>query len=207
MTGSTLIERGSSRATLPIRNGVFVAVVGPSGAGKDTVIDYARNSFAGSGAIEFVRRVVTRPSDASSEDHDTLTDIDFAEAERAGAFAVSWSAHGLNYGLPVSLDRSIADGHVAVANMSRGAIPLVGARYANVIVAEITASAEILAERLARRGRESRGEVLARLARSAEFGVCAPGAVTIDNSGPPQDAGERFVTLLRRAIAMSDAAA
>ncbi len=207
MTVSALIERELSAATLPIRNGVFVAVVGPSGAGKDTIIDYARSSFADAGAVAFVRRVITRPSDASSEDHDTLTDADFAEAEQAGAFAVSWSAHGLSYGLPISLDRSIAEGHVAVANMSRSAIPLVSARYANVIVAEITASAEILAERLARRGRESRGEVLARLARSAELGLCAPGAVTIDNSGPPEEAGERFVAVLRKAIAMSDLAA
>lgn len=206
MTVSARIERELSNATLPVRNGVFVAVVGPSGAGKDTIIDYARNSFAGTEAVEFVRRVITRPCDASSEDHDTLADIDFAEAERAGAFAVSWSAHGLNYGLPASLDRSIAEGRVAVANLSRGAIALVSARYANVIVAEITASAEILAERLARRGRESRGEVLARLARSAELGFSAPGAVAIDNSGPPAEAGERFVALLRKAVAASEAA-
>lgn len=61
MTVSARIERELSNATLPVRNGVFVAVVGPSGAGKDTIIDYARNSFAGTEAVEFVRRVITRP--------------------------------------------------------------------------------------------------------------------------------------------------
>ncbi|TIT46462.1 MAG: phosphonate metabolism protein/1,5-bisphosphokinase (PRPP-forming) PhnN, partial [Mesorhizobium sp.] len=35
---SALIERELSAETFPIRHGVFVAVVGPSGAGKDTVI-------------------------------------------------------------------------------------------------------------------------------------------------------------------------
>lgn len=206
MMVSALIERELSDAALPIRNGVFVAVVGASGAGKDTIIAYARDSFAGTDGVEFVRRVITRPSDASSEDHDTLSDADFNEAEKHGAFAVSWAAHGLRYGLPLSLDRSMADGRVAVANVSRGAIALVKVRYANVMVAEITAPADILAERLARRGRESRGEVLARLARSAELGVCVSDAFTIDNSGPPEQAGERFVALLRKAIAVSDVA-
>lgn len=206
MMASALIERELASATLPVRNGVFVAVVGPSGAGKDTIIGYARDAFAESQAIEFVRRVITRPADAASEDHDTLADEDFEEAEKAGAFAVSWPAHGLRYGLPISLDQTIADGHVAVANVSRGALPLIKARYANVVVTEITASAEILAQRLAARGRESRGEVLARLARSAELGLSVPGAVQIDNSGLREEAGERFVTLLRKAIAFSDVA-
>jgi ribose 1,5-bisphosphokinase len=206
MMASALIERELSSTALPIGNGVFVAVVGPSGAGKDTVIAYARRSFAGNDAVEFVRRVITRPSDKSSEDHDTLAEADFEAAEKAGAFAGSWSAHGLRYGLPASLDQSIAEGRVAVANISRAAIPLVSARYANVIVAEITASTEILAERLAKRGRESRTEVLARLARSTELGSAVPGAVRIDNSGAREEAGERFVALLRKAIAISDVA-
>ncbi len=123
MMVSALIEREIASAALPVRNGVFVAVVGPSGAGKDTIISYARENFAESQAVEFVRRVITRAADAASEDHDTLAEEEFEEAGKAGAFAVSWSAHGLRYGLPASLDTAIADGHVAVANVSRGALP------------------------------------------------------------------------------------
>jgi ribose 1,5-bisphosphokinase len=207
MMVSALIEREISAAEFPVRHGVFVAIVGPSGAGKDTVIAYARDRFVGNEGVEFVRRVITRPSDAASEDHDTLADAAFEEAEHAGAFAVSWSAHGLRYGLPAHLDETIGSGHVAVANVSRGAIALLQARYANVIVVEITASADILAQRLAARGRESRGEVLARLARSAELGGGVAGAIAIDNSGQREEAGERFVAVLRKAIAVSDVAA
>jgi ribose 1,5-bisphosphokinase len=206
MMVSALIEREISSAAFPVRHGVFVAVVGPSGAGKDTVIAYARDRFAGNDGVEFVRRVITRPSDSASEDHDTLEDAAFEEAVNAGAFAVSWSAHGLRYGLPARLDETIGSGRVAVANVSRGAIALLEARYANVIVVEITASADILAQRLAARGRESRGEVLARLARSAELGGSVPGAIAIDNSGAREEAGERFVAVLRKAIAVSDVA-
>ncbi|AZO57859.1 MAG: phosphonate metabolism protein/1,5-bisphosphokinase (PRPP-forming) PhnN [Mesorhizobium sp.] len=201
---SALIERELSAETFPIRHGVFVAVVGPSGAGKDTVIGYAKALFADETQLEFVRRVITRPSDAASEDHDTLADAAFAEAEADGAFAISWEAHGLRYGLPADVDWSVSNGHVAVANVSRAIIPTLRERYANLAIVEITASPEVLAERLAMRGRESRGEVLARLARSASVTLSGPGVTSIDNSGPREVAGERFAELLRKAMAFSD---
>lgn len=204
MMASALIERELARAAYPVRNGVFVAVVGPSGAGKDTVMAFARDHFAGEESISFVRRVITRPSDAAAEDHDTLADAAFDEAETDGAFALSWEAHGLKYGLPASVDGAIADGRVAIANLSRGALSALKDRYVNVVVVEITARPEILAERLAARGRESRGEVLARLARSAQFDCGVAGAVVIDNSGEKEQAGERFVAVLRKAIALAD---
>jgi ribose 1,5-bisphosphokinase len=204
MMVSALIERELSAETFPIRDGVFVAVVGPSGAGKDTVIGYARARFADETRLEFVRRVITRPSDAASEDHDTLADAAFVEAEADGAFAISWEAHGLRYGIPADVDWSVANGRVAVANVSRAIIPVLRERYANLAIVEITASPDVLAERLAMRGRESRGEVLARLARSATMSLSGPGVTSIDNSGPREAAGERFAEVLRKAMAFSD---
>ncbi|AZO13041.1 phosphonate metabolism protein/1,5-bisphosphokinase (PRPP-forming) PhnN [Mesorhizobium sp. M3A.F.Ca.ET.174.01.1.1] len=200
---SALIERELTEAH-PIRTGVFVAVVGPSGAGKDTVIGYAKSRFAGEPRLHFVRRVITRPSDAASEDHDTLADAAFAEAEADGAFAICWDAHGLRYGLPADVDGAIARGHVAVANVSRAAITALRARYCNLAVVEITAAPEILAQRLAARGRESRGEVLARLARSTSVALAGPDVTSIDNSGAMEIAGERFAEVLRKAMAFSD---
>lgn len=200
---SALIERELASAEFPLRNGVFIAVVGPSGAGKDTIIDYAREKLHDDSGVEFVRRVITRPSDAGSEDHDTLADAAFDEAEKQGAFALSWPAHGLKYGLPASVDGTIADGRVAIANLSRGALAALRQRYANVAVVEITARPDILAERLSARGRESRGEVLARLARIAPVDRSAD-VITIDNSGAREEAGERFLEIVRKAIAHAD---
>lgn len=200
---SALIERELTSAAFPLRGGVFIAVVGPSGAGKDTIIDYAREKLLDDSGVEFVRRVITRPSDAGSEDHDTLADAAFDEAEKQGAFALSWPAHGLKYGLPASVDRTIADGRVAIANLSRGALPALRLRYANIAVVEITARHDILAERLSARGRESRGEVLARLARTAPVDG-GTDVITIDNSGPREEAGERFLEIVRKAIAHAD---
>jgi ribose 1,5-bisphosphokinase len=205
MTASVSIERAISDRDIPVRAGMFIAVVGQSGAGKDTIIGYARERFGLTDRVDFVRRVITRPSDVSSEVHDSLDDPTFDEALTLGAFALHWSAHGLKYGLPASVDTSIAEGRVAVANLSRGAVAALRGRYANITVVEITAKPEILAERLAARGRESRGEVLARLARTAASDL-GPGLVRIDNSGPPEEAGEKFMALIHEAIAQADIA-
>jgi ribose 1,5-bisphosphokinase len=202
MMASALLER--EQGVMPIRNGAFVAVVGPSGAGKDTLIAYARNALADEPQVEFVRRCITRPSDGETEDHDSLSDGEFAEALAEGAFALAWEAHGLSYGLPASIDRAIENGHVAVANVSRGALPALRQRYANVAVVEITADPEILAARLAGRGRESRGEILARLARTISCDTTGPNAVALDNSGPKEIAGDQLVAIIRKAMAFAD---
>ena len=202
MMASALLEREQGNA-LPIRNGAFVAIVGPSGAGKDTLIAHARDALAGEPQVEFVRRVITRPSDGATEDHDTLADAEFLEALAENAFALAWEAHGLRYGLPASVDLAIENGHVAVANVSRGALPALRQRYANVAVVEVTADPEILAARLAGRGRESRGEILNRLARTVACDTTGP-SIALDNSGPKEVAGDRLVAIIRKAMAFTD---
>ncbi len=193
------VARPDPGPAAPISGGAFVAVVGPSGAGKDTLILYARDILSGEPRATFVRRVITRPCDGSTEDHDTLDEPAFARALAAGGFAVSWDAHGLRYGLPASVDRAIAAGSVAVANVSRDAIAGLRARYANVTVVEISLPRELLSARLAARGRESSGEVSARLARTA--GRFEPHAIVVDNSGPRHVAGNRLVSVIRGLLA------
>lgn len=104
---------------MKIGPGVFVPVVGPSGAGKDSLMAYARDKVAGNAAIRFARRVITRPADPRAEAHDTLDETGFLAAEAEGAFALSWRSHGLCYGVPVGVDRIIREGGVVVANLSR----------------------------------------------------------------------------------------
>ncbi len=175
-------------------NGTFVAVVGPSGVGKDSVIAYARDRLP-PGMISIVRRVVTRSADAGSEDHDSLSLQAFETAESEGQFALSWAAHGLRYGLPVSLDAELAEGRVVIANLSRAVIPALMARYRNALVVEITAERDVIAKRLAARGRESADGLSARLNRAVPA-VLPPSTIQIDNSGDLAEAGEQFVQLL-----------
>lgn len=163
--------------------GCFVAVVGPSGAGKDTIMDAARVALAGDTRFHFVRRIITRPQMPGTEDHDSLDEAAFAKSAGEGAFSLHWQAHGLSYGLPKSLEDEIADGTVVIANVSRRVLGDVRRLYPSRSVVVITARPEVLAERLASRGRESREEIVARLAREVSFDDGAGDVVTIDNSG------------------------
>ena len=175
-------------------SGRFVAVVGPSGVGKDSLIDFARARLAHSGRVVFVRRIVTRPANGG-EDHGSLDEGAFIAAEAGGAFALSWFAHGLHYGLPIALDADLAAGKLVVANLSRRMIPALLARYPDAVVVLVTAERDVLARRLAARGRETPAAIQARLDRDIDDRL-PPDAVRIDNSGELQAAGAQFTRLL-----------
>ncbi len=177
--------------------GCFVAVVGPSGAGKDTIMDAARVALAGDTRFHFVRRIITRPQMPGTEDHDSLDEASFATAAGEGAFALYWQAHGLSYGLPKSLEDEIADGTVVIANVSRRVLGDIRRLYKSRSVVVITARPDVLAERLASRGRESREEITARLAREVSFDDDAGDVVTIDNSGDVNASTETFLHHLK----------
>ena len=181
-------------------SGAFVAVVGPSGSGKDSLIEFARQRLADSGDFTFVRRVVTRPADRAAEDHDSLSEAQFEALAQSGGLALHWHAHGLRYGLPRAIDDDIASGRVVVANVSRQVIGEAAARYRRVIVATISANPDIIARRLAARGREDEQAIRQRLARQVDAAHSDVLSWAIDNSGPLPEAGERFVGLLRQAL-------
>jgi ribose 1,5-bisphosphokinase len=178
--------------------GVFVGVLGPSGAGKDTVIALAQAALAGNPDVVFVRRVVTRPSDGS-EDHLTATPEAFQLAEASGAFALSWHAHGHDYGLPVGFERDIRAGRVVVANISRSVAALARARYRDARLVHVTAPAELLAARRAARHRASEaGENGASRAERVNVAVAlGPSDIEIVNDGAREAAGVGLTAFVR----------
>ena len=184
----------------PIGPGVFVAIGGPSGVGKDSVIRYARDRLMGDPRIVFVQRTITRRADAS-EDHLSIDEAGFKRLTDNGAFALTWLAHGLHYGLPIEIDGAIADGRVAVANVSRTVLPALRARYTHVLAIAITADPAIIRSRLTDRGRESSDAISERVQRF----VANEGDdwIELQNSGPIEEAGEGLLRICatRRASA------
>jgi ribose 1,5-bisphosphokinase len=156
----------ASGDTGPIGPGRLVVVVGPSGAGKDTLIAAARARLAADPAFVFPLRLVTRAATAA-EDHLTISDGDFARGVSRGEFAFWWEAHGLKYALPAALDDDLRAGRTVVCNVSRGILSALRLRYAQLVVVLVTAPAEVLAARLAGRGRASDGDLAQRLRREA----------------------------------------
>ena len=179
--------------------GTLFLVVGPSGAGKDTLMDGARAALDGRPDIVFARRTITRPSDAGGEDHDAVADAEFDARHRSGGFMLDWEAHGLKYGIPAAYADELDAGRNVIANVSRGVIGEAIARYSPAVVLEVSASPDILAARLASRGRESGDDIRARLSRDATRIPAEATKVTILNDGTPQEGIDSFVAALDRA--------
>jgi len=190
-----------------IGGGVVVAVVGPSGAGKDSVMNHARERLGDLAKdVSFVRRVITREANRNTEDHDSVDEEKFQRMVAEGAFAAHWFANGLSYGLPVSMDRFVEGGGIVVANVSRAAIVQLRQRYAYVLPVVITAPADVLAERLRKRGREGTEAIAERLKRAEASELAVEGEITIVNDGSLDEASEKFIAALRKARAWSDVA-
>jgi thymidine phosphorylase len=144
--------------------GTLFLIVGPSGVGKDSLIDGLRTRLAAESFL-FARRVITRPADAGGEAHEACSLEQFDARERAGGFLISWRAHGLGYGLPAGLGEALAAGRHVIANGSRGAVVSLAARVSRLVVVEIDAPADLLASRLVQRARESAQDIEQRLVR------------------------------------------
>jgi ribose 1,5-bisphosphokinase len=182
-------------ATGAIGPGRLVLVVGPSGAGKDTLLRLAQAACIDDHAIVFPRRVVTRASSAD-EDNIAVSPDEFARARDHGDFAVHWDAHGHSYALPLEINDDIRAGRAVVANISRTVIAALRRTYADVVVVAITAPPDVLAQRLAARARHTDGNIADRLARSVDD-ASANADVTILNAGSADYHSRQLVRVIR----------
>ncbi|MEM7178754.1 MAG: phosphonate metabolism protein/1,5-bisphosphokinase (PRPP-forming) PhnN [Pseudomonadota bacterium] len=173
--------------------GQLIAVVGPSGAGKDTLIEGAR---AARPDLKLVRRVITRPESAGGEDFEGISAADFQRRLERGDFAIHWAAHGLFYGIPAQIDDWLAEGATVLFNGSRAALGVARERYPGMGVLLVTAPVGVLAQRLATRGRETAADIAARLARKTD--PVPKDAVCVTNDATPAVGTARFLAALSR---------
>jgi ribose 1,5-bisphosphokinase len=177
--------------------GRLVLVVGPSGVGKDTLIDGARAALSGRPDVVFARREITRPADAGGEDHSHVDAADFRARRDEGGYLLAWEAHGFGYGLPAQLAVELAAGRTVVANVSRTVMEDARARFSRVRVVSISASAATLARGLAARGREDAAGIKDRLARADLYVTQADDVVEIRNDGSPEEGVAALVAAIQ----------
>jgi ribose 1,5-bisphosphokinase len=183
------------RETAAIGPGRLILVVGPSGAGKDTLLGLAKGACAEDHDIVFPRRIVTREA-SSAEDNVAVTPDEFRRGSDHGDFAAHWEAHGLSYALSVEINDDIRAGRTVVVNVSRTVIGVLRHAYANVVVVAITAPPDVLAQRLAARARHSDGSIAERLSRSVDD-TAVQADVTIVNAGSADYHSRQLVRVIR----------
>lgn len=165
------------------KRGTLFLVVGPSGAGKDSLINGAKEALQGDGRYVFPRRYITRAADAGGEDHIPVSSEMFGTLLERGEFLMNWQAHNLSYGVPQAINQHLMHGRNVILNVSRTVVDQSRVTLAPVKVLYITVSDEVLTERLRARGRESSADIKRRVARAREYVISGDDVHEIDNGG------------------------
>ncbi len=178
--------------------GSLIYVMGPSGAGKDSVLGHARTLLPPGAPVVFAHRYITRPADSGGENHVAVTREEFATRRAYGLFAYHWNAHGNDYGVGREIHDWRAAGLTVVVSGSRDHFLRTGGLDSQARPVLITAPVERLRQRLEGRGRESAIEAAERLERADAYELDDPRLVTIVNDGTLDEAAASFVRLLAR---------
>jgi len=178
-------------------SGRLIFLIGPSGSGKDSLIEQSREQLAAAG-VQIARRVITRSAEAKGEAAQGVTPERFEAMRAAGEFAMHWRANGLDYGIPAQVDQWLAQGRSVLVNGSRAYLPQARLRYPDLLAVCLEVKPEVLRQRLLARGRETPQEIDERLARNAGMRLEQDSTVhLLDNSGSLATAVDGLLQLLR----------
>ena len=177
--------------------GTLFLMVGPSGAGKDSLIQAAAKTLAGNSSYVIAKRAITRPADSEREDHEPVSVEEFRNRVERDEFMLSWNVYDTHYGIPISYEGNLLDGRHVIANVSRTVVGPGVTNFAPSRVIQVTAPREILEARL--RARADPATMAARLARA----VVLPEGIPVThllNVGELSKGAARLVQLLTAAV-------
>lgn len=176
--------------------GRLIFLVGPSGSGKDSLIDAAR-AHLGMAGVEVARRVITRSAEAKGEAAVGVSPERFEAMRKNGEFAMYWRANGLAYGIPVQINEWLAAGRHVLVNGSRGYLSEARQRYPGMIAIQLQVAPQVLRQRLLARGREDAHAIEQRLERNTAF-KADYNVHVLDNSASLEAAVVALIDLLEQ---------
>jgi ribose 1,5-bisphosphokinase len=178
----------------------LIYVVGPSGAGKDSVMQVLKAHWSDLPPAHWARRTITRTVQADAETHESVDQAEFERLSRMNLFAMSWQANGLCYGIRHAELVPLEAGHCVFVNGSRAYAPHVLEVWPEATFVLITAPIDLLARRLQMRAREDELAIAHRLARDIALDLPAQ-TLRIINDGTIQSAVEQLHAQLRIRLA------
>ncbi len=181
--------------------GQLFYLMGASGVGKDSLLDYLRAHLPADARVLLATRHITRPACVGGEDHIAITPEAFSDRLARGAFALHWRSHGFEYGIDRQIDDYLSRGWQVVVNGSRHYLNTARQRYPDLFPILISVSHDCLLERLQRRGRESSDQIERRLQRAEALDARVQGRAqtVLVNDGPLEIAGQQLLTIVMQA--------
>ena len=179
--------------------GRLVYCMGHSGAGKDSLLDWLRQHLPASGGVHWAQRTISRAAQAGGEAHESVDEDRFLQLCDAQAFALHWEANGLHYGVRHAQLEPLGRGEWVLVNGSRAYLPQALQKFPELVAVHITASPDVLRQRLQARGRESAEQIEARVQRAAAFQPPPhAAAVQVHNDTTLDDAGRALLQALQQ---------
>lgn len=174
-------------------------VMGPSGAGKDSLLAWLRARLPPALPLHWARRTINRAAEAGGEAHESVDAASFERLRDAQAFGLHWAAHELLYGVRHQELAPLQAGRWVLLNGSRAYLPEAQLQYPELTVLHITASAEVLQQRLLARGRESADTVVQRVRRAGAYRPAAvERLIEVRNDGTLDAAGAQLLQALQQ---------
>ncbi|MFM9993554.1 MAG: phosphonate metabolism protein/1,5-bisphosphokinase (PRPP-forming) PhnN [Burkholderiaceae bacterium] len=178
-------------------SGKIIYVIGPSGAGKDSLMKWVLQHKSASMNFHWAKRIVTRhPTEGEGTD-EYVSAESFEKLLSSHMLAMHWSAHDIEYGILKSDLLCIESDTMVFINGSRSYLSQAIELFPKLCAVHITASAKTLEQRLYQRARESQDKILARLSRPelARPDLNIPWLEML-NEGSLEDGGNKILSFL-----------
>jgi len=184
------VPESNSKQPITAEPGRLFYIMGPSGAGKDTLLRGCRRGSTDDMMPLVAHRYITRKPDGGTERHIWLSDTEFEQRVAIDAFAMHWSANGYRYGIGCEINQWLAHGGQVLLNGSRGYLDEARSRYGDALIPVlIRVDPDRLRKRLVLRGRECANQIDARIRRARELEQQLPSdCLVIENNGKVEDA-------------------
>lgn len=159
------------------------AVIGNSGAGKDTIIEEVQNTYPSHyRELKVAKRVITRES-SDTEKFEPVDAETFHRLRESGEFILEWESYGNFYGIRRVILDWLRDGHPVLMNISRTVVQRARDIFPDMKVIFIRVPLEVTAERIIERGREPYQDVLSRVVRAQDHIENEDADIIVDNIG------------------------